>query len=323
LLSEGKYFQRMAAIEPTYDELVSRTDAPPGSSWGLWPGREVLGCLNRITPERRQRAAGLVRSGEVYALDLDPEQPDPPLFQRARMTREVTWLGDVGHDEILSGYNTQSSSQWDGFRHIRSREHGFHGGVADEDHGIHHWADHGIVTRGVLADVARHRSIAPGESDVIDPGDVQACLDAQGVQVERGDILLIRTGWTTWYRSLDAAGRATAANEAKCCGLRAGPSTARFLWDLGLAAVAADNPALEVFPPGTGRENGDGDAGRERSFLHFYLLPRLGLPIGELWDLDALADACSADGRYDFMLTSAPLRLRNGVASPPNALAIR
>src|SRR3954454_6547406 len=155
----GRYFRRMPGIEPTYDELLARTDGPPGSSWGVWPGREVLGCLNRITPERRVRAAALVQTGEVYPLDLDPELPDPPLFNRARLQREVTWLGEVGHDEILGNYNTQASSQWDGFRHIRSREHGFHGGVADEDHGVHHWTEHGIVTRGVLADVARVRSI--------------------------------------------------------------------------------------------------------------------------------------------------------------------
>src|SRR4051794_5321322 len=140
----ARYFRPMPGIEPTYDELLARTDGPPGSSWGVWPGREVLGCLNRITPERRRRAAGLVETGEVHALDLDPELPDPPLFGRARLQREVTWLGEVGHDEILGNYNTQASTQWDGFRHIASREHGFHGGVADEDHGVHHWANHGI-----------------------------------------------------------------------------------------------------------------------------------------------------------------------------------
>ena len=302
----------MRAIEPTYDELLARTDAPPGSTWGLWPEPQVLGCLNRITPERRQRAAGLVTSGEVYALDLDPEVPNPPLFHRVRLEREVTWLGDVGHDEILSNYNTQSSTQWDGFRHIRSRELGFYGGVADEEHGI--------VTRGVLADVARTRPIDPGEADVITPDDVAATLEREGVAVERGDILLIRTGWTTWYRSLDAAGREAAAGLRQGCGLRAGLDTTRFLWDLGIAAVAGDQPALEVFPPGTGAEDTDDP---EQQFMHFQLLPRLGMPIGELFDLDALADACAADGRYDFMFTSAPLRLRNGVASPPNALAIR
>lgn len=309
----------MSAIEPTYAELLARTDGPAGSSWGVWPGREVLGCLNRITPERRVRAAGLVQTGAVYPLDLDVEQPDPPLFERARIQREVTWLGDVGHDEILGNYNTQASTQWDGFRHIRSREHGFHGGVADEDHGVHHWALHGIVTRGVLADLARHMTVDPA-TGVITADDIRATLAAQGVAVEHGDILLIRTGWQSWYRSLDEAGRGVAAITRDFCGVRAGPTMAGFLWDLGIAAVGADNPALEAFPPGTGGEDVDDPEGR---FLHFQLLPRLGMPIGELFDLEPLADACATDRRYDFMLTSAPLRLRGGVASPPNALAIR
>jgi hypothetical protein len=59
------------------------------------------------------------------------------------------------------------------------------------------------------------------------------------------------------------------------------------------------------------------------TFVHTALLGLLGLPIGELWDLDALAEDCAADGRYEAMLTSAPLHLRHGAASPPNALAIR
>ncbi|HEX4819194.1 MAG TPA: cyclase family protein [Acidimicrobiales bacterium] len=310
----------MPGTEPTYDELLARADGPPGTSWGVWPGREVLGCLNRITPECRLRAAALVRTGDVFPLDLDPEVPDPPFFERARLQREVLWLGDIGHDERLDNFNTQSSTQWDGFRHVRSRELDFYGGVADEEHGVHFWAEHGIVTRGVLADVTRVRSIEPGEADPIDPDDVAKALDAQGVAVEHGDILLIRTGWTTWYRSLDTAARESAAGKRQSCGLVAGPRTVRFLWDLGIAAVAGDHPAMEVFPPGTGTEGIDD---LEQLFMHMQLLPRLGMPIGELFDLDALADACAADGRWDFMFTSAPLRLRNGVASPPNALAIR
>ena len=309
----------MAGTEPTYDELLARTDAPPGSSWGVWPGHEVLGCLNRITPERRVRAAGLVRTGEVFPLDLDPEVPDPPLFRRSRLQREVTDNG-VGHDEILGNYNTQSSTQWDGFRHIRSEVVGFHGGVPDEEHGIHFWADHGIVSRGVLADITRVRAIDPGRSDAISPDDIATALADEGVEVEHGDILLIRTGWTTWYRSLDDAGREEVATKLDCCGLRAGPSTLRYLWDLGIAAVAGDQPAIEVFPPGVEAEEPDDP---EQRFMHMQLLPRLGLPLGELFDLDALADACAGDGQYDFMFTSAPLRLRHGVASPPNALAIR
>ena len=58
-------------------------------------------------------------------------------------------------------------------------------------------------------------------------------------------------------------------------------------------------------------------------FVHFSLLPLLGLPIGELWDLDALADDCAADNQYTCFFTSSPLNLAAGVASPPNAIAIK
>ena len=57
--------------------------------------------------------------------------------------------------------------------------------------------------------------------------------------------------------------------------------------------------------------------------MHPHLLGRLGIPIGELWWLDALADACAADGRYEFLVTSAPLNLPGGIGSPANALALR
>jgi hypothetical protein len=59
------------------------------------------------------------------------------------------------------------------------------------------------------------------------------------------------------------------------------------------------------------------------TFAHFRLRPLLGIPLGELWDLDRLADDCARDGVYEFFLTSAPLNLHTGAASPANALAIK
>jgi hypothetical protein len=242
----------------------------------------------------------------------------------------------VGHDEELHGWNTQSSSQWDGFRHIRHRRHGFYNGVADEDHGVDHWARKGIVGRGVLADVARWRAaqgrpLDPAAPDPIEPDDLTNTLAAEGVSVEPGDILLVRTGWLSWYRSLDEPARHGLAGAGlRTCGLRPGDSTARVLWNLHIAAVAADNPAVEVWPPGALVPDQDAaralQADADRSpevFVHFSLLPLLGLPLGELWDLDALAADCAADGVYTCLLTSAPLHLRQGVASPPNAIAVK
>ncbi|HEY5625021.1 MAG TPA: cyclase family protein, partial [Dehalococcoidia bacterium] len=58
-------------------------------------------------------------------------------------------------------------------------------------------------------------------------------------------------------------------------------------------------------------------------FMHWRLIPLLGMPIGELWDLDALAADCADDGVYEFLFTSSPLNVPGGVGSPPNAMAIK
>ena len=320
---------------PTYAQLPVTADAPAGSSWGVWDDDGALGCLNLLTPERVRRAQAIPQAGRVHNLNLELELPSPPLFGRPPFEHVVSELASgSGHDDELHHWNTQSSSQWDGFRHIRHPRYGFYGGRPDEEHGIHLWAQRGIVGRAVLADVGRWRSsigrpLRPDSTDGIEPDDLLGTLDAQGVTVEVGDILLIRTGWLAWYRGLDEAGRrAQADRSSPACGLRAGTDMAATLWDLHIAAVAADNPALEVWPPPLFRAAPRIDPKTATpealigGFLHFALLPLLGLPIGELFDLDSLATDCEAQGRYDCLFTSAPLNVHAGVASPPNALAI-
>jgi kynurenine formamidase len=95
-------------------------------------------------------------------------------------------------------------------------------------------------------------------------------------------------------------------------GLGPADEMVEWLWNLHVAAVAADNPGLDAWPPTP-----------EHGWMHFHLLPLLGMPIGELWYLEELAADCAQDGVYEFMLTSAPLNLPGGVGSPPNALAIK
>ena len=87
---------------------------------------------------------------------------------------------------------------------------------------------------------------------------------------------------------------------------------AAWLWDHQIAAVASDCPALEPWP-------WDLSVG----VLHVRALCYLGMPFGELWSLEALAGDCAEDGVYAFLLTSAPLNLRGGIGSPPNAIAIK
>ena len=115
----------------------------------------------------------------------------------------------------------------------------------------------------------------------------------------------------------------------RSAGFHPGEDLARTLWNLHIAAVACDNPGVEIWPRGSHLDptlaaEALADPRRiHEVFAHSVLLPMLGLPLGEMFFLDDLAADCAADGRYEFMFTSAPLNLPNGVASPPNALAIK
>jgi kynurenine formamidase len=299
----------------------------------VWGEADHLGTLNLLTVERVQAAKSSIRTGRVFAFNLELELPDPPTFGRSALVHEVIGDGNSS-DDIIREWNTQTSSQWDGFRHVRSPAHGAYSGIPEAEHGIHFWARRGLAGRAVLLDVARWRQtegrpIRPGERDVITTADLDATAAHQGTAIETGDVLL-RFGWTTWYRGLDAAGRAdwvTAGHPI--AGMEACEATAAWLWDHRVAAVAADCPSFEAWPPPivtgprTNRQALADPAHSAEMFLHFNLLPLLGLPIGELFDLDALAEDCAAAGTWDAFFTSAPINLQNGVASPPNALAIR
>ncbi|MCL2393357.1 MAG: cyclase family protein [Acidimicrobiaceae bacterium] len=319
---------------PSYDELPVVPGAPKGSSWGLWGPDDRLGALNLLTPEAALAGAACVRDGAVFNLNLELELPGPPLFRRERLEHVVKDLGTIGHDDLLVNMNTQSSSQWDGFRHMRHPVVGHYNGIADEEHGVHFWARRGLVGRAVLADVERWRAsagrpIRQGEADVITVDDLQSTLDAEGVEVRPGDVLLLRTGWLGWYRSLDEPGRqGVSEGRFRAPGLERGRVAAAALWNLHISAVAADNPAVEGGPPPGPYDSETASGWRDadeaaEAMLHFSLLGLLGIPIGEMFDLDALAEHCAADGRYTALFTSAPLNLQNGVASPPNALAVK
>jgi kynurenine formamidase len=104
--------------------------------------------------------------------------------------------------------------------------------------------------------------------------------------------------------------------------------TAAWLWDRQVAMVAADNIALEAWPAtGSGlmtvaEETGTLERSSHTGMLHRILIPLLGLTIGELWDLDALAAACAESGRYEALVFAEPLNVTGGVGSPANALAV-
>ncbi len=319
---------------PDFDELPRKDGLP--CAWGLWGKDDVFGTLNLLNEDKILEAAALVRKGKAFPLNWTLSLPDPPLFARSAMKHEIART-PISADDHIDGFNTQSSSQWDGFLHIRHPAHGHFGGPEAETlHGIDRWAQRGIVGRAVLADVAawrerQGRPLRHGTPDPISTVDLENTLSDQATTLEAGDILLVRTGWISWYESLDSEKRTDYANMANfaCPGLAPGTQTARWLWNRHVAAVAADNPSLEIWPPGSTLDPDDrakfwSDPKLiHEGFLHTMLLPMLGIPIGEMWYLEALAADCAEDGRYEFMLVSAPLNIKGGIASPPNAVALK
>jgi kynurenine formamidase len=323
----------MSPVIPSYRELRAAT--PPGSSWSVWGPDFSLGSLNHLSRGRALAAAQSVRTGQTYSLNLAFDEIDPPLFGRSAGVHRLTNGYDAPfHDDLIDGFNTQSSSQWDGLRHARHPVYGWYGGVPEEQHGVQHWAARTITGRGVLVDIdrwqrARGSDYTPGESYPITTADIDAALRAQAVTLEPGDILCVRTGWLRWYRDLDPAQRSVVHGSVRAVGLAPGHETLAWLWDNQLAAVAADNPAVEAYPFGStlpadlvAELQADPTRADELN-LHQAAIPLLGLVLGELFDLDALAADCARDDRWVFLFTAAPMGLPGGAGSPANAVAMR
>lgn len=298
--------------------------------WGVFGADDELGCLNFITPEKTVAACRAVQHGVSVNLDLPLTEPATVFWSKRNPLVHHEILKRNSRDDYLDSFYLQGSTQWDGLRHQRFRQFGYYGGRQETDLddsgalGIDKWAHRGIHTRGVLLDVPRYwesrhdEPYVPNRRTAITAELMSAIAAEEGVTIEEGDILLIRTGWLPWYLSIDEAARDAMVaafrddrTTLQLPGLDAGIETASWLWDNKIAAVAADNPTLEALPydPSVG-------------WAHHRLLVLLGLPLGELWALEDLAAQCAERGKYSFLLVSSPLNLPKGCASPANAYAV-
>jgi kynurenine formamidase len=279
-------------------------------AWDVWPNS--LGTLNRITSQSVLGALAIPRQGRRISLDLPLGYVDPPLYGRTRFTHHIFDRNRNMVEDELTNLDPQASSQWDSLRHIRAGKFGHFRGGSGPELGIDAFVGHGLVMRAVLIDLPAyggHRFDAFTERSIT-AAELAACADQAGIAFQEGDLLLVRTGWLAAYRLRGGVPDEMLAMPTTV-GLDASAEMARFLWDSGCCAVAADNPAVEVLP-----------GSRAAGSLHRRLIPALGMPLGELWDLDVLAAACAESGRYEVCVVSVPLRVPGGVASPANAVAI-
>ena len=186
------------------------------------------------------------------------------------------------------------------------------------------WHQRGCVTgRGVLIDIKSYAESQKTRYDEfsnfrIGTQELEEVAAWQGLSFRAGDILLIRFGVTETLGQMSGAEQGVAMSTGKMCGLEGSKEMARWLWDHHFAAVVSDNMAVEAMPSMI-----DGiEQPMHELVLHQWCLSLLGIPLGELWDLKALGEACKDSKQYSFLLTSSPLNVPGAVGSPPNALAI-
>ena len=295
------------------------------SNWGRW-GDDQMGCPNLITPAKRQQAASLVRDGvavscarpivtdltpdishqvQRYMVDSGEGRDTDPEERRLVRRGAAEFIGMVFHGRTITHIDALSHYSWRGKLYngkpasqITSRE-------GAQTHSIEVASD-GIVTRGVLLDIPAVRGISwvPPEEPVM-PQDLEAAERAQGVRVEEGDILLVRTG--NYRKRLDT-GPVPNTEPSTACQVACTP----WFKERGVAMLGTDT-FNDVRPSGYSKIDGP---------LHTVSLVAMGLWLIDAANFEPLVETCEQLSRWEFMFNIAPLKLSNSTGSPVNPLAI-
>ena len=326
---------------------------PPGANWGAFGDDDQIGRLNLITPERVLAAVREVQAGVVFSLSLPLDRPGgrvltphrfPPrlssitrkgcCYFHFEYRRENPDWRDVVSDDSVE-LSTQYSTQWDGLAHVGQLFDADADGLAEAVYyngyradrmappearapgetpplGIEHAAATGLQGRGVLVDLARRFGRA---RVLVDGAMLRGILAEDGIDVIEGDILCLHTGFADML--MEMGGQPDAAALAQGCAVLDGtcPDLLDWITASGVAAIAADNYAVEAVPPRPDRPAG------ALLPLHAHCLFKLGIHLGELWFLSDLARWLERHGRHSFLLTAPPLRLPGAVGSPVNPVA--
>ena len=102
---------------PKFEDLPLDPNGPVGNAWGLFGQNDQLGMLNLLTPRTVAAAAQEIKDGIRISLDWPLNKPSTPNFNRAVFRQEISNKAPRCVNDDMLAFNTQSSSQWDGFRH--------------------------------------------------------------------------------------------------------------------------------------------------------------------------------------------------------------
>lgn len=285
------------------------------SNWGRWGKDDELGALNLVTPAKRKRAAALVKDGVSVSMasDVDTQKAED---NTSPYEHTMIQLSPINAGERLTvAYHGYSHTHLDAFAHRFFDGKMWNGFSRDEvtseggaRKGSIYTAHNGVFTRGILVDLPRLKGVPylePGTRIYVD--DLEAWEKRAGVKVSAGDALFIRTG--RWTRRAKV-GPWNASREA--AGLDA--FVIPWLRQRDVAVLGSETAQDAVPAP----------AGAEVTVLplHDFSLIMLGIHLMDNMNLDAVAEAAASRKRWEFLLTAAPLPVRNGVGSVINPIAV-
>jgi kynurenine formamidase len=298
------------------------------SNWGRWGADDQRGTLNFITPAHVARAASAIRSGKVFELSLPlgsvgPQQGGAgrrfnPIHTMTMMPGEFSSPDGVIIADDMMTLILQCASQWDSLAHVGYDDKFYNDVTASQAITARSGASRngidqvqpGAVGRGVLLDIARLRGVEwiPAQDEAITVAELERAEAEQGVTAGTGDAVLVRTGW----RRKSVVEGWTAEWMAAEPGLAL--ECAEWLAGREVATLAMDNWGIEIQPSRTPGALFP---------LHCVMLRDVGMMFGEMFDLEALAADCAADGQWDFFFSGPPLRVTGGVGSPANPIAVK
>ena len=283
------------------------------SNTGKWGPNDELGTLNYITPAKRIAAARLVKTGEVVSVGRD-------LTTRQSKTNgqpvvHTMVIGDANSPAATDSFSIASHgmvvTHMDALCHFSWKDQLYNGRKRSETltssgarWGSIYAQRQGIFTRGVLLDVAAARGVNWYQPDeYVTVADFEAAEKRQGVRVASGDAIFVRTGMERMEAELgeqDIYPRA--GMHAEC---------AEWMHTRQVSLYGGD--CIEKLPY---------PSESLTSAVHMIVLASMGLPILDWPALTELARTCERLKRWDYLLTTAPLRLPGGTASPINPLCL-
>jgi kynurenine formamidase len=290
------------------------------SNWGRWSDGGRRGALNHLTRDRVAAALRLARTGETVSLsqplrtEAGIDMPEPADHHMTMLTDVDIGSGSLrfAKDYVGVDYHNEGHSHIDAFSHVAFDGQLFDGkpdrSVTSEGAlvGDIEVLRDGLVGRAVLIDVPRVRGVRwvePGEH--VFREDLEAAEREQGVRAGPGDILLVRTGHARRLAELEPWD----TREAKS-GLD--PTTARFLAEREISVLGSDGNN-DTAPSTT-----EGVAFP----IHVLAINAMGVHLLDYLQFEDVVPRCEAEGRWEFLVVAAPLRIVGGTGSPLNAVAI-